>query len=613
LAFVGFKPLFQLVNAPLASLECVKFQVFVQDDLLFLQYFWVLQKVINKLKYLRKNDDESVMRRALIFLLFLVSAPSFAYTINLAYEDSLENCKANQSERFFYCKNKAGDQYLIKSDGWGYFAFKRSKDGKYEPKAVNEIYDSSGNDIFVAPFNRGGFGGYGNGDIEAPYGGSLSQFAQGLGMVHQTFFGYESEEDKVDESDKEVFDFINNVKSEHEARRKHFSSSMNASKMKVELEDGSSLNCQRDPTNHNCSVLNCGKDKKGNDVLLFKDRYANNPYFESFSFKKFELSQDFSRVKKILAPNGEEIIVKNKVAPMGLDSSVYPMQALVPSAHRNNPQLFFSAMEPMFKSSMLQEFDECSPNLKKVLKKALKKIEDDRVNAEMVQLINYANGVIDSNFVNVETLPEFACVHKGVYYTPEAYAQAKKVQGLSSKKAISMKKAQELHDRARARDDIAWDYTMDGCYARAHLMARMFEEEGVHVNKAWLRGQLQIPGEREGMNWGYHVAPLVYVEDGKGGVQEMIIDPSISEKPIPPKDWAALMKVDYKETKQVAFPTPTNTSFFNDTSYAVTTSEPYWPEQDTKLTEEAKMNMASNRMAEYKNGIDPWGSSWQEF
>lgn len=550
------------------------------------------------------------MRRALIFLLFLISAPSFAYTINLAYEESLENCKANETERFFYCKNKAGDQYLIKSDGWGYLAFKRTKDGKYEQKAVNEVYDSSGNDIFIAPFNRGG---YGMAQMDLPYGGTLAEFSQGLGMVHRTFFGFETEEDKVEKSDKEIFDFINGVKAEHESRRKHFSSAMNSSQMKVELEDGSSLNCQRDPTNHNCSVLNCGKDKKGNDVLLFKDRFADNPYFESYSFKKFELAQDFSRVKRIFAANGEEIIVKQETYPMDTDSKVYKTQSLVPSEHRNNPELFFSAMDPMFTSSMLHEFNECSPNLKKVLEKALKKMHDDRINADMVQMIDYANGVLDSNFVNIETLPDFACVHNGVYYTPEGYQHAKKVQGQMSKKTITMKEAQDLHDRARARDDIAWEYTYDGCYARAHLMARMFEAEGVHVNKAWLRGELQIPGEADDKNWGYHVAPMVYVEDGKGGVKEMIIDPSISDKPIPPKDWAALMEVDYGVTKQVAYPTPNNTAFFEDTSYAVTTSEPYWPVQDTRLTEEAKMSMARNRMEEYIHGIDPWGSSWQEF
>jgi len=589
----------------LASPEIVKFQVFVQDDLLFLQYFWVSQKASNKLKYLEENDDESVMRRASFFILFIFNFSLLAYEINLSSERTLKNCKSSSSEKAFYCKNDDGDEYFIKESGWEYIAFKRTASGKYEEKDVFEIYDSGGMDVFIKPLSRG--------DMFTPksdnfYRGDMASFSSGLAAVNSRFFAFEEDHEKIEEHDEEIYKFVESVKKNYEEQRKHYDSLMNSSTLHAELEDGQSMKCRRAPGNPNCNLLDCGTDKKGNKVLLLKDRYGEGAYFESFSYKNGNISKTGSRVKGIYGSNGQTLLeIKD-----GPKNEKFSSNMLVPGDYHKNPDLFESLTTYSAVGMLLDDFNTCSPKMGKLLQRTVEKAVSDLENAQMVQLIEFTNGAIESNFVNLETLPDYACVHKGVYYSPESYQRAKDIKR-SSKKTISLEKAQELHDKAKARDDIAWDYTFDGCYARAHLMARMFEEQGVHVDKAWLRGSLQVPGEADTMKWGYHVAPLVYVEEPNGSIKEMIIDPSISDKPLSPEKWSALMEVEFDKTKRVAYPTPTNTARFRKTSYAVTNSEPYWPDLDTNLTEEMKIRMAKDTMDQYRSGVDPWGEEWQQW
>lgn len=548
------------------------------------------------------------MRRAKILLLFLIQTFVYSYDINLDGEAPLSGCISNGAENTFLCKGSNGDEFFVKETGWEYVAFKRSKDGKYEPKEVYEIYDNGGETVYVKNVTRA--------DLMAPmpsvgyyYKGDMANFAHGLSDIHRRLFTYEEEENKVTETDKEIFDFVESVKKEYEQRRKHFDAQMNSSRLKVELESGESLTCRRDLKSVNCSLLDCGKDEKGNKVLLLKDRYGQSSYFESFSFNQSGISKTGSRIKGIYGANGQALLERNGELFQEL---TFKPNMLVPGRYNKNPELFAGLTNFSSANMLMSEFDMCSPKMGDLMDKTISEAHDDLKNAEMVQLIELTNGMIESNFINLESLPGHACVQNGVYYSPESYQKLKEI-GRSSRKTISMKKAQEIFDKARARNDIAWDYTFDGCYARAHLMARMFEEEGIHVDKAWLRGTLQIPGEDMTKTWGYHVAPVVYVEDEKGKVQEMIIDPSVSQKPLTPKEWSALMEVDFDDSQRVAYPTPTNTAVFGKTSYAVTSSEPYWPDLDTRLTEEMKMRMAADTMERYKTGMDPWGQEWMQW
>lgn len=577
----------------------------MQDGVGFLQYFWVLQNLTFKLKYLEETDDESLMRRVLLILLIIQSISIHAYKINLAGTPPLKDCKGNESEKYFYCKDSEGSEYLIKEMGWSYSAAKKSKDGKIEKLEVNEIYTDDGTDIFVAAISRASLF---EQAYNPPYIGDFADYAEELNYLYSDFFAY-AEPDEIDPSDKEISKLALSIKDDIEKKKAHYDRLISSNKLKIELDNGENLNCSRNKKYSECPLLTCGKDSYGNDVILLKDKDSRSSNFEAFSFKDGKLAKDHSGVKGLFAYTGEVLLTKSNVEE---SKNPFKKEMLVPSRYKDNPDLFKKLTDYSYVNYLFGEVSSCGKQMTPYFLKVVEQANEDRVNSEMVQLIDFANGSLESNYVNEDTLPEYACVHKGVYYSPDGYKKSKEIRGVS-KRSISAKKAQEIFDKARARKDIAWNYTFDGCYARAHLMARMFEEEGIHVDKAWLRGSLQVPGESAQTKWQYHVAPLVYVDDGKGGVVEMIIDPSISETPLSAKDWAAKMDVDFSKSDQVVYPTPTNTAFFNKTSFAVTSSEPYWPVLDMELTEDQKVSMAKDTMEQYSGGLDPWGEEYQEW
>ena len=147
-------------------------------------------------------------------------------------------------------------------------------------------------------------------------------------------------------------------------------------------------------------------------------------------------------------------------------------------------------------------------------------------------------------------------------------------------------------------DDIAWNYKYDGCYARAHIMARRFEAQGIRVDKAWIKGDLYV--EDTDITWNYHVAPLLYVEDEKGKIQKMVIDPSIFDRPVTLEEWDnKIAKKTKKGSVKTAFPFPQNASFYERSALAISNSDPYTPAENIDDTEETKMQHAKETMIQY--------------
>jgi hypothetical protein len=138
---------------------------------------------------------------------------------------------------------------------------------------------------------------------------------------------------------------------------------------------------------------------------------------------------------------------------------------------------------------------------------------------------------------------------------------------------------EELNDIfKKCADDetIPWDYTADGCYARAHSAAKKFLDEGYNCSKLFVMtgeitedgngkpkvinddGIFECQGKYMPGKWWYHVAPVVFADndqiDGAEGyelspavtakekrkenIEPYIIDPAInSEKPLKPEEW----------------------------------------------------------------------------
>lgn len=104
--------------------------------------------------------------------------------------------------------------------------------------------------------------------------------------------------------------------------------------------------------------------------------------------------------------------------------------------------------------------------------------------------------------------------------------------------------------------EIPYGYITDGCYARAHLMDESFRQHGINYAKMFVRGDLAAKNDLMTARWWYHVAPLVFVDDGEGNPQAKIIDPGFSLKPMDPEEWVKVMnqgpriQVDLVEAEQ---------------------------------------------------------------
>ncbi|MEO0336140.1 MAG: protein-glutamine glutaminase family protein, partial [Pseudomonadota bacterium] len=110
------------------------------------------------------------------------------------------------------------------------------------------------------------------------------------------------------------------------------------------------------------------------------------------------------------------------------------------------------------------------------------------------------------------------------------------VQNIS---AISLERAQQLF--ASLKDDCRIPYEMntDGCYPRAHAMAKLAEDQGIIVAKAFFAGhsprelELQNPISGQYHYPDDHAAITVAVRGPDGSVRPFIIDPSAADGPMP--------------------------------------------------------------------------------
>lgn len=105
---------------------------------------------------------------------------------------------------------------------------------------------------------------------------------------------------------------------------------------------------------------------------------------------------------------------------------------------------------------------------------------------------------------------------------------------------LSEDEANSIFSELAAREDIPFGYPMDGCYARAHKMARILDDKGITAGKAFIEGELYVDTRFGEVGWGYHVAPVVLVKKG-GVVAPYIFDPSLFSKPVPYEVWKEKM------------------------------------------------------------------------
>lgn len=120
---------------------------------------------------------------------------------------------------------------------------------------------------------------------------------------------------------------------------------------------------------------------------------------------------------------------------------------------------------------------------------------------------------------------------------------------------LTEKQLQSLFQELASVPDIPYEFSEDGCYARAHLMADILAGKGVKSMKIFSmanssdhskRLSIKTANNPGGMEkWVYHVAPVVAVEltspNGGTYIEYRVMDPSLNSKhPMTPEDWYGL-------------------------------------------------------------------------
>lgn len=130
----------------------------------------------------------------------------------------------------------------------------------------------------------------------------------------------------------------------------------------------------------------------------------------------------------------------------------------------------------------------------------------------------------------------------------------KSTRAYSEATPITRKDAELLFEYFHARKDIPFAYPEDGCYARAHLIAKVLEANGIISLKLFATADRNdrrfyfsnpYSNDKSRIDWHYHVAPAVLVYDERQEKARTytieVIDPSLFESPVPASEWIAAM------------------------------------------------------------------------
>jgi hypothetical protein len=115
---------------------------------------------------------------------------------------------------------------------------------------------------------------------------------------------------------------------------------------------------------------------------------------------------------------------------------------------------------------------------------------------------------------------------------------------------LSGAKANSLFQDLASQPQIPFDYPDDCCYSRAHEMCRIMRERGIQCRKIWNYAhdfstggaslRADTPNHPSGhVSWRYHVAPVVKVRGNDGVVRDMVMDPSLFDRPVTVDEWIA--------------------------------------------------------------------------
>jgi hypothetical protein len=82
---------------------------------------------------------------------------------------------------------------------------------------------------------------------------------------------------------------------------------------------------------------------------------------------------------------------------------------------------------------------------------------------------------------------------------------------------------------------IPFDFIYEGCFPRAHAMARTLEDKGIIAGKVFFSGKISLSSKmtKDNISAISHAAVFVFVVDKENQIQPYVIDPSVANNPLP--------------------------------------------------------------------------------
>lgn len=142
---------------------------------------------------------------------------------------------------------------------------------------------------------------------------------------------------------------------------------------------------------------------------------------------------------------------------------------------------------------------------------------------------------------------------------------------------LSFRQAMDFFDQQAARDDLAFGYPHEACFARNHLMCEAAIENGYKPKKAWAHDDegkptlvFKMPDGTKLRYW-VHTATVLPVKPPAGAAADLVFDPALLDGPVPLREWGDVLNVRYQflEIKPLGKP-PTNYPGDYDTSLRTT-------------------------------------------
>jgi hypothetical protein len=145
--------------------------------------------------------------------------------------------------------------------------------------------------------------------------------------------------------------------------------------------------------------------------------------------------------------------------------------------------------------------------------------------------------------LNLRALGTPTCYLRPLKYSVSPPQQDQSFCELTSlRREITEDDAIKIFDYLRNQSHIPFHFPEFGCFARAHEMAMLLEMMGIYSRKVFVEGDLRVKTEwspKGEVKWRYHVAPILSVRTKSGQLKDMVIDPSLFDKPESIQVWTA--------------------------------------------------------------------------